>query len=84
MNNLSVGTRLITGFIVVSLLTLVTAGIGLFALDRNAEALHSINDDLLPAIQHMYEIELELKNVAESQRMMMLDILTPAQRSKEH
>ncbi len=83
MNNLSVGIRLITGFIVVSLLTLVTAGMGLFALDRNAETLHRINEDLLPAIQHMYEIELELKNIAESQRMLMLDILSPAQRVKE-
>uniref|UniRef100_B8DKW3 Methyl-accepting chemotaxis sensory transducer n=1 Tax=Nitratidesulfovibrio vulgaris (strain DSM 19637 / Miyazaki F) TaxID=883 RepID=B8DKW3_NITV9 len=83
MNNFNVGVRLIAGFIVVSLLTLITAGSGYLAIENAAESLREVNEEMLPAVAHTGSIELAMRSIVVAQRTLMMEQLPRADRDRQ-
>ncbi|MDR3042779.1 MAG: methyl-accepting chemotaxis protein [Desulfovibrio sp.] len=83
MNNFNVGVRLIAGFIFVSLLTLITAGSGYFAIESTGESLREVNEEMLPAVAHTGSIELAMRGIVVAQRTLMMERLSGTERDRQ-
>ncbi len=83
MKNISVGIRLVTAFIVISLLTSVVGFMGYKGLTSTKGYLDTGNKVYLPAMQELATIRFNLRNIVVAQRTLLMEHLSPQERKRQ-
>ena len=83
MNNIRVGVRLVTAFLLVALLTTVIGVLGYTGLNSTKEYLDSSNKDSIPGIAHLATMRFQLRNLVVVQRTLLNDKLPPQERQRQ-
>ncbi|WP_243358459.1 methyl-accepting chemotaxis protein [Fundidesulfovibrio terrae] len=83
MNNVRVGVRLVTAFILVSLLATVVGAVGYWGLKSTNAYLDASNKKYVPAIQYLAAVRFNLRNLVVAQRTLLIDKITPQERQRQ-
>jgi methyl-accepting chemotaxis protein len=69
--DLKIGTKIMTGFAVVALITLAVGVIGYTGLSRVAKSFHDVADVRMPSIEYLKEMEIGYENYRVAQRTLL-------------
>lgn len=69
--DLKIGTKIMTGFGAVALITLIVGLIGYIGLNSVAKSFHNVADVRMPSIESLQEIELGFENLRAAQRTLL-------------
>ncbi|MFP5240095.1 MAG: methyl-accepting chemotaxis protein, partial [Acidobacteriota bacterium] len=83
MNNIRVGVRLVTAFIVVSVLTSAVGLVGYLGLNSAKSDLDASTRLYIPAIKELADIRFNLRNIVVSQRTLLTESLLPKERQRQ-
>lgn len=84
MNNISISVRLVSGFILIALLTLILGFIGYSSISNSKNALKSIADLNLPAIEALGRIQIGIVGLVGTQRGMLIPALPQNERQAQY
>jgi len=83
MNNIRVGVRLVSAFLLVALLTTLIGVLGYTGLNSTKTYLDSSNKDTIPGISHLATMRFQLRNLVVAQRTLLNDKLPPQERQRQ-
>jgi len=84
MNNTSISVRLVSGFIIIALLTVILGYIGYSSLSDSKDALKSIADLDLPAVEALGRIQIGIVGLVGTQRGMLIPTLPQNERQAQY
>jgi methyl-accepting chemotaxis protein len=83
MNNIRVGVRLVSAFVLVSMFTVVVGVTGYIGLKSTKSYLDSSNNDYIPGISYLAKMRFELRNIVVAQRTLLIDKISPQERQRQ-
>ena len=83
MNNIRVGIRLVTAFLLIALLTTVIGVLGYYDLNSTKAFLDSSNKNTIPGISHLATMRFNLRNLVVVQRTLLNDKLPAQERQRQ-
>jgi len=83
MNNIRVGVRLVTAFLLVALLTTLIGVLGYTGLNSTKTYLDSSNKDTIPGLTYLATMRFQLRNLVVVQRTLLNDKLPPQERQRQ-
>jgi methyl-accepting chemotaxis protein len=81
--DLKIGTKIMTGFGLVALITLVVGIIGYTGLNRVADSFHDVADVRLPSIEALQELEIAYEMVHVVHRTLLIPDLSADERARQ-
>jgi len=84
MNNISISVRLVSGFILIALLAVILGYIGYSSISNSKNALKSIADLNLPAIEALGRIQIGIVGLVGTQRGMLIPTLPQNERQAQY
>ncbi len=69
--DLRIGTKIMTGFGLVALITLVVGIIGYIGVNRVSHSFHEVSDVRMPSVQYLLELELGLEELTVAHRTLL-------------
>ncbi len=82
MKNLKIGTKLISGFVVVAIITLIVGGIGYRGIDTLNGHLTEVGQVRLPSIEDLMNTKLNMEEIMVIHRTMMSEQINLEQRQR--
>jgi len=83
MNNIRVGVRLVTAFLLIALVTTLIGVLGYTGLNSTKAYLDSSNKDTIPGISYLATMRFQLRNLVVVQRTLLNDKLSPQERQRQ-
>jgi len=83
MNNVRVGVRLVSVFILISLLTTVVGIVGYQGLQSTNAHLNTSNNKYVPSLEYLATMRFNLRNIVVIQRSLLISDITPAERQRQ-
>jgi methyl-accepting chemotaxis protein len=84
MKNIRIGVRLITCFILISVLASVLGGVGYFGILDTKASLDNEAKIYLPSVEALAKIRFNMRSIDVAQRTLLVEELTSEQRSRQY